>query len=404
MTRPTFGSIAVVGGSTAGVAAAGELRRRGFAGRLVIVGAEDHAPYDRPPLIKQFLSGQWDESRIGLPGADDPMLEADWRRGVAATGLDVAARSLDLSDGSRLQVDGIVLACGSTPRRLPGSEGIGGVQVLRSLDDARRLRAAVAAPADRVVVIGAGFIGCEIAATCAQVGVPVSLVDPLPTPMHGVVGPTIGEVFTGLHHDHGVDLHLGVGVDGFDTDPRGRLRAVRLADGTSISASIAVMGVGVTPNTAWLEGSGLTLDDGIVCDVTSTAAPGITAAGDVARWPNPVFDGASMRIEHWDHAMGHGEQAAIALLAGSDAPEFATVPWFWTDQFDRKLQLAGRIRPDDEMLLVDGSLDERRFVALFARAGRLVGVMGMNRPGPVMRLRARIAERIGIDDAVTSFG
>lgn len=396
--------LAVIGASTAGVAAAGALRRAGFEGRLFIVSEERHEPYDRPPLIKQFLCADWDESRLGLPGADDPDLDADWLRGVAATGLDVATRTVELSDGSRLTVDGVVVATGARPRRLPGADDVDGVRTMRTLDDARSLRDALDAGAERVVVVGAGFIGCEVAATCRRRGVSVSLVDPLVTPLAGVFGSTIGEVFASMHRDEGVDLHSGSGVRRFVADGSGRLCAVELSDGDVIETTVAVVGVGVEPNTGWLIGSGLRIADGIVCDATSTAAPGIVAAGDVARWPNPAFAGESMRIEHWDHAMGHGAHAAGAVLAGDDASAFSTVPWFWSDQYDRKVQLAGRIRSDDEMLVVDGDLAARRFVALFGRAGRLRGVVAMNRPGPVMGLRAGIAEGISFHDAVASFG
>ncbi len=393
----------MVGASTAGVAAAGALRRRGFTGRLVIIGAETGPPYDRPPLIKQFLAGDWDETHLGLPGADDPSLDAAWHRGVAATGLDAARRTLTLSDGSTAAVDGIVIACGTRPRRLDGSDGIAGVQTMRTLDDARTRRAVVDGSPERLVVIGAGCIGCEVAATCRARGVEVHLVDPLETPMERAVGSRVGAVFTGMHRDAGVDLHLGVGVERLEAAPDGHLARVHLSDGTTIATRHAVVAIGVEPATDWLSGSGLELDDGVVCDARSFAAPGIVAAGDVARWPNPVFDGESMRIEHWDHAMGHGEHAAAALFDGADAEPFATVPWFWTDQYDRKLQLAGRIRADDDIVVVDGALEDRRFVALAGRAGRLVGVIGMNRPGPVMRLRAGIADRIGFDEAVASF-
>ncbi len=221
-------------------------------------------------------------------------------------------------------------------------------------------------------------------------------------PLGRVLGNEIGQVFADLHRDEGVDVRLGVGVDSIEGN--GRVERVVLADGTSVAADVVVVGIGVIPNTEWLEGSGLELGNGVQCDEACFAAAGVVAAGDIAAWPNPTFDGEVMRVEHWDHAFGQAAHAARALLAGRDEAEpFAAVPWFWSDQYDRKLQLAGRPRPDDEVRVVEGSLDERRFVALYGRAGRLVGVLGMNRPRHVMQLRSAIAERISFDDALAQF-
>lgn len=401
--RLTLHTVAIVGTSTAGMAAAGALRHAGFDGRLVMVGEESHEPYDRPPLTKQYLVGDWQEDRLTLPGVKDPSLDAEWRLGVPATALEVEKRVVMLADGTTIAADGIVLASGSTPRRLPGTDRMAGVYALRTLDDARALRAELDTDPDRVVVVGAGFIGAEVAATCRRRNVDVTLVEPLEVPLARVLGTKIGSVFADLHHDEGVDVRLGVGVDRLEADGNGRVCRVHLADGTTVDSAVVVVGIGVTPNTAWLDGSGLTIDDGVVCDATTTAAPGIVAAGDVARWPNPVFDGEMMRIEHWDHAFDQAEHAAKALLAGSDATPYSSVPWFWSDQYDRKVQLAGRVRADDEVVIVEGSLAERRFVALYGRAGRLVGVLGMNRPRPVVQLRPRIAEHISFDEARATF-
>lgn len=396
-------TIAVVGASTAGVAAAGALRAAGFDGRLVVFGDEPHEPYDRPPLTKQFLAGDWQQDRLTLPGAKDTSLDVEWQLGSPAVALRAETRELTLGDGSTFAADGIVLACGASARRLSGTEAMGGVHALRSFDDAVELRAELEADPDRVVVVGAGFIGSEVAATCRRRNVAVTLVEPLEVPLARVLGTEVGAVFAELHRDEGVDVRLGVGVDRLEAGADGRVGRVHLSDGTSVDASVVVVGIGVTPNTAWLDGSGLTIDDGVVCDATTTAAPGIVAAGDVARWPNPVFDGELMRIEHWDHAFDQAEHAAKALLAGPGAEAYASVPWFWSDQYDRKVQLAGRVRADDEVVIVEGSLAERRFVALYGRAGRLVGVLGMNRPRPVVQLRPRIAEHISFDEARATF-
>lgn len=399
----TLRSIAIVGASTAGLAAAGALRQEGFDGTLRMIGDEAHVPYDRPPLTKQFLAGDWDVERLALPGARDESLELDWMLGEAVRHLDAGSRTLTLGDGSTLAIDGLVLACGAAARRLPGTEQIDGVLALRTLDDAQDLRARLVAGVERVVVVGAGFIGAEVAATSRGLGVAVTMIEPLDVPLARVLGSEIGGVFADIHRDEGVDLRLGVGVERIEADEDGHVRAVHLSDGSAIETSLVVVGIGVVPNTAWLEGSGLSIDNGIVCDATTTAAPGIVAAGDVARWPNPVFDGELMRIEHWDHAFDQAEHAARVLLAGDDAEPYASVPWFWSDQYDRKVQLAGRVQPDDDVCIVEGSLEERRFVALYGRAGRLTGVLGMNRPRPVVQLRPRIAEHISFDEALATF-
>lgn len=392
----------MVGASLAGLQAAETLRHEGYEGSLVVIGAEDHTPYDRPPLSKQVLAGDWDADRITLPAFKDD-LEVTWRLGCRAVGLDVAERRLHLDDGSTLAPDGIVVATGARARSLPGAEALAGVFTLRTLDDSLALRAAFAEDPERVVVVGAGFIGAEVAATARKQGLAVTLVEPLAAPLARVLGAEVGQVVADLHRDEGVDVRLGVGVAGLrGTD---RVTGVDLTDGTSIDASVVVIGIGVIPNTEWLADSGLTLDPdgGLHCDATCLAAPGIVAAGDVASWPNPVFDDERMRVEHWDHAFEQGAHAARTLLAGDAATAHATVPWFWSDQYDRKIQLAGRPGPDDTVEVVQGSLEERRFVALYGRAGRLQAVLGMNRPRGVVQLRPLIAEGISFDDAKLRF-
>lgn len=368
-----------------------------------MIGDEPHRPYDRPPLTKQFLAGEWDEERLTFPAANSPDLDAQWQLGVAASALDVNRRLITLSDGTVFVADGIVLACGASPRRLPNTESMAGVHVLRTIGDASDLRADLNDGPCHVVVVGAGFIGAEAAATMRRLGHEVTLVEPLEAPLARVLGPRVGQVFADMHRDEGVDVRLGVGVESLEADGQGRVARVFLSDGTTVDASVVVAGIGVIPNTAWLADSGLTIDNGIVCDATCHGAPDIVVAGDIARWPNPVFDNELMRIEHWDHAFGQAEHAAASLLAGNDAEPFATVPWFWSDQYDHKVQLAGRVGPEDEIVVVDGSLDERRFVVLYGRAGRLVGVLGMGRPRHVIQLRPKIAQRISFQEALDSF-
>jgi NADPH-dependent 2,4-dienoyl-CoA reductase/sulfur reductase-like enzyme len=247
-------------------------------------------------------------------------------------------------------------------------------------------------------VVGAGFIGAEVAATARARGLEVTLIEALPVPLQRVLGDEMGAVCAAIHRDHGVDLRVDTGVDGFVTAGDGRVAGVRLAGGEVVDADVVVVGVGVTPNTEWLDGSGLTIDNGVVCDETCLAAPGVVAAGDVARWPNRRF-GEVMRVEHWDNAQDQGAHAARRLLGATEPYE--PVPWFWSDQYDRKIQLAGRSGPGDDVAIVDGSVEERRFVALYGRAGRLVGVLGMNRPRLVMQFRQHIAEGLSWPDALS---
>lgn len=394
-------SIHIVGASLAGIRAAEALRRREFDGRIVLIGDEPHHPYDRPPLSKQVLAGEWEVDRLALTKPEKfEDLGLDLRLGVRATGFDLASRTLSTDTGDDI-VDGLVIATGARCRTLPGTEEMSGVHVLRSLDDALALRADLDAGPDRVVVVGAGFIGAEVAATCRGRGHAVTMVEPLPTPLGRVLGDDIGGVMAEVHVEHGVDLRTGVGVDRLEADA-GRVARVVLTDGAVVEADLVVIGIGVLPNTEWLEGSGLTLDNGVVCDATMLAAPGVTAAGDVARWPNQRFD-ELMRVEHWDNAIEQGVHAAERLLVDDDdAVPFEPVPWFWSDQYDRKIQLAGRIRPGDDTHLATGSLEERRFAQLFGRDGRLVGVLGFNRPRHVMQYKTMIQDGVAFADAVAA--
>ena len=396
-------SITIVGASLAGVRAAESLRRQGFDRPITLIGDEAHAPYDRPPLSKQFLAGEWDADRLALTKPEKlAEFDLDLRLGVRAAGFDLGRRRLTLADGDTLDVDGLLLATGARCRTLPGTEGMGGVFTLRGLDDAEAIRVAFDAGPSRVVVVGAGFIGAEVAATARQRGLEVTLIEALPQPLARVLGDEMGAVCAAVHRDHGVDLRVGVGVDAVDAGADGNVERVRLSDGSVVEAEVVVVGIGVVPNTEWLEGSGLTIDNGVVCDETCLAAPGVTAAGDVARWPNRRFDEV-MRVEHWDNAVEQGGHAARRLLQSDDEAEpFTPVPWFWSDQYDRKIQLAGRIRPDDEMRIVTGSVEERRFAALYGRAGRLVGVLGFNRPRHVMQYKSLIENGTSFADALAA--
>lgn len=381
--------IVIVGASLAGLRAVEALRSAGFGGHVTLVGAESRLPYDRPPLSKQVLAGTWDVPRIVLrEDGEWPALDVDTRLGVRATALDVAGRSVALDDGTTLSFDGLIVATGATPRPFPGAT------TLRTLDDALALRRALDDGA-RVCVIGAGFIGAEVAATARTRGLDVSLLEVLPVPLARGLGEEMGRACAALHLDAGVDLRCGVAID--RVEPAG----VWLADGTLVPADVVVAGVGVVPVTEWLAGSGLTLDNGVVCDETLACLGGdgvVYAAGDVARWPNPLFDGESMRVEHWTNAAEQGDVAARNLLGAAEP--YAPVPFFWSDQYDVKIQFVGRCAPDDEVRVVAGSLEERRFTAVYGRNGRLVGCLGFTMPRKVMQFRRMIAEQASWNDAL----
>jgi NADPH-dependent 2,4-dienoyl-CoA reductase/sulfur reductase-like enzyme len=391
--------IAIVGGSLAGLRSAEALRRRGYDGRIVFIGEESERPYDRPPLSKEVLAGDREPEQIALAKPEKfDALELDLRLGLRADSLHLDERTVVLADGERLRFDGLVIATGASARALPGAPPLPGIHTLRTLHDCLALRRELES-SPRVVVVGAGFIGAEVAATCRGRGLEVTVVEALPLPLANALPQAIGAVCADVHRDAGVDLRCGVGVDEiFGGD---RVEGIRLADGARIPADVVVIGIGVTPNTEWLESSGLALDNGVVCDASlATAAPGVVAAGDVARWHNPLFN-ESMRVEHWTNAVEQADAAAARLLAGPDgALPFAPVPFVWSDQYDRKFQSAGRFAPDDEMRVFHGSLEERRFVALFRRGDRLSGALAVNRVRQLIGYRRMIQEGVSWQDAI----
>jgi 3-phenylpropionate/trans-cinnamate dioxygenase ferredoxin reductase subunit len=389
----------VVGASLAGAWAARTLRREGFEGDLTVLGAEPHAPYDRPPLSKEYLAGAWTDDRLALRvAADLGPADVAWRLGERAVSLSLEDRQVHLAGGDRVGFDGLVIATGARPRLLPGTEGRAGVHVLRTLDDAVALRDALDRGPDRVAVVGAGFIGGEVAATARGRGLAVTLIEAAAAPLTRVLDPESGMAVADLHRGHGVEVRLGVGVAEVRGHPR--VEALVLDDGSVVAAPVVVVGIGVVPDTGWLEGSGLSVDDGVVCDETCLAAPGVVAAGDVCRWPNPRFGGTHRRVEQWDNAVDQGAYAARRLLAWFDdrpVEPFAPVPWFWSDQYDRKIQLAGLPGPHREV--VHGSVADRRFVQLYADGDRLVGALCWNRPRHAIRARQLIAAGATLDQA-----
>jgi NADPH-dependent 2,4-dienoyl-CoA reductase/sulfur reductase-like enzyme len=402
--------VVVVGSSLAGVRGAEALRRAGFTGGITLVGAEAHfPPYDRPPLSKQILAGSLgpEEGRLRV----DSALNADLLLGRRAVGLDLARRTVLLDEGPdagsedrALPYDGLFVATGASPRnpwadRTPEQ----GVHTLRDLDDCLRLRDELRGPV-RVAIVGAGFIGCEVAATCRALGLDVTLVDALPLPMLRAVGPEMGEVLAAFHRSRGVRLALGRSVAGLVGHDR--VKGVLLDGDELVEADVVVVATGAAPQTGWLENSGLALADGVVCDERgfATGAPEVVAAGDVARWTHPLT-GTGLRVEHWTNAVGQAQVAArnlAARLAGTEPAEsYATVPYFWSDQHDWKLQYVGFPSGQDGRARVGvelGAVEDGKFVATYHREGRLVGALCVNWPAQVAKYRRRIvAEWAAVD-------
>lgn len=391
-------SIVIVGASLAGLRTAEALRKRGYAGRLWLVGDEAHRPYDRPPLSKQLLTGEWEPSRVFFrqkEGYDG--LSLDLALGQRAIALDAQARKLTLSNGDELDYDGMVIATGANARTLPIGAGLEGVHVLRTLDDSLAIRAALA-KRPRVLVVGAGFIGLEVAAASRKLGLEVTIVEADPLPLSRNLGTRVGEAVARMHRAHGVALHCGVTVRALEG--AGRVERARFSDGSTLDVDLVVAGIGVTPNVEWLAGSGVKIGNGVECDAgCATNVPGIFAAGDVASAPNLLFD-ETLRVEHWSNAIDQAQLVAAGLL-GDTATATPSLPYFWSDQYDVKLQFAGRVRPDDALILVEGTLDDRAYLAVFERAGVLRGALACNRPGPFIRFRKLISERATLETALT---
>ncbi|MFF9645847.1 NAD(P)/FAD-dependent oxidoreductase [Kitasatospora aureofaciens] len=380
--------IAIVGASAAGLTAAETLRRRGWDGHLTLIGDEPRPPYDRPPLSKQILAGAWEPERAVLRSPQElAHLAVDLRLGQRAVGVHLTSRRLRLGGGESIRFDALIIATGVTPRRLPDSD-LAGVHVLRTLDDALALRAALLA-GPRVVVVGAGFLGTEVAAAARTMGLQVTLVEPEPVPVRRPFGDRIGALVADLHRAHGTRLRCGTPVRRLRSTG-GRVTGVELGDGTALPADVVVMAVGSVPATGWLTGSGLSLADGVACDAWCRAAPGIYAAGDVASWHNTHF-GTRMRLEHRTNATEQAIAAAGNLLG--DAIPFAPVPYFWTDQYDTRIQAYGIFPPDADLRVISGDPSNGRFTAAYGHQGMVAGVLGWNNPRELRTLRRLVVER-----------
>ena len=363
-------SVVVVGASLAGHATARALRQQGFDGSITLVGEEEHRPYDRPPLSKEFLLGTLGEEHLGLeaPGED---LSAEWVLGVRAIALDPATRTVSLSDGRSISGSAVVLATGSTARHW--STPLAGVHTLRTLSDARRLRAELLTGA-RLVVVGAGFIGAEVASSATLLGLDVTVVEALPTPLYRQLGAEIGRAVAGLHAAHGVPLICGVGVTGLVG--RGRVSGVQLADGRVLPADVVLVAVGADAEVGWLRGSGLDVAGGVVCDSRgATAAPGVYAVGDCSAWFDPDT-GAPRRIEHWTDSRDRPTHLVRAMLGGD--PARLRAPYFWSDQYGIRIQFAGHRRDTDELVIEEGSAEHANLLATWRRDGTVVAVLGLN--------------------------
>ncbi len=327
--------------------------------------------------------------------------------GRRAVSLDTAAHTVDCDDGRQLTYDGLIVATGASARRLPGTEGMPGVHTLRTLDDCLALRAIIGSAGEgaRVVVIGAGFIGSEVAATCHGLGARVTVVEALPTPLARVLGEQMGAVCAGLHRAAGVSLRTGVGVERVSPSPGGGTESARsevhLDDGTVLEADLVVVGIGVVPNVGWLEDAGLRLDDGVVCDSQLFAADRVVAAGDVARWHHPSLD-EQLRVEHWTNAAEGGAAAARNLVAGTEAAApYDPVPFFWSDQYQTKIQVIGLPGPDDEVVVVEGSPEAGKLVALYRRGDRLRAALAFSQPRRLMAYRPLLEAGASFDEALS---
>jgi NADPH-dependent 2,4-dienoyl-CoA reductase/sulfur reductase-like enzyme len=374
--------IVVIGASAGGLATAETLRRSRYEGAITLVGDEPYAPYDRPPLSKQLLKGDWQPERLALrPAADIDALGLDLRLGTTATGLDRNSREVHLADGSPVSYDALVVATGVRPRRLPGSEGVSGVHVLRTVEDALALKERLR-PDRRLVIVGGGFIGAEVAATARALGVAVTLLEAGTVPMGQAVGDDAGRFLTRIHLAHGVDVRTGTSVHEIHSSA-GRVTGVLLSDGGVLPADDVLVAIGSLPNTEWLNGSGLDLRDGLVCDEYCAAASDVYAVGDVARWHNPLFD-TPMRIEHRTNAAEQAMAVTRNLLTPDRRRPFAPVPYFWSDQYDVKIHAYGHLRGHDEALVLK-SEDAQLLLVAYRRGERLTGVLAAGLPPKSVR-------------------
>jgi len=388
----TSGGIVIVGGGLAAARTAEQLRRAEYTGPITIVSDEDHLPYDRPPLSKEVLRSETDDVTL-KPAEFYDENDITVALGKAARSIDVAAQTVTLSDGSELGYDELIIATGLVPKRIPSFPNIEGIHVLRSFDESLALREQ-AASARNAVVVGAGFIGCEVAASLRGLGVDVVLVEPQPSPLASVLGEQIGALVARLHRAEGVDVRCGVGVA--EVQGTEKVQKVVLGDGTELDADLVVVGIGSHPATEWLDGTGIDVDNGVVCDASGrSSAPHVWAIGDVASWRHSL--GHQVRVEHWSNVADQA-RALVPAMLGKDAPAAVSVPYFWSDQYDVKIQCLGEPEAGDVVHIVED--DGRKFLAYYERDGVVAGVVGGGMPGKVMKSRAKIAAGAPIADVL----
>ncbi|HEY2724971.1 MAG TPA: FAD/NAD(P)-binding oxidoreductase [Pseudonocardiaceae bacterium] len=381
------GRVVVVGVSLAGLRAAEALREEGFVGSLTLVGDERQEPYDRPPLSKQVLLGRSPPDHTALPRRHP--IDAEWRLGVAATGLDLDAKRVRLADGNELAFDRLLIATGVRAKawRYPEQAALRGVHTLRTVDDARALLDALDAVPTRVLVIGAGFTGSEIASVCRERGLAVTVAERGPAPLAGALGGVLGEGAADLQREHGVDLRCGVTVSALEGDEQGRLRRARFSDAATLDVDVAVVALGAVRNTEWLAGSGLAAGPRGVAsdagcrafDLNGIVTDDVFVAGDVARFPHPLYDYQLLALEHWGNAIAQAEVAAHNMVhSGSRRRPHLSIPAFWSHQFGVNIKSVGVPTFADEVAIIQGSTAEHRFVAAYGYRGRLTAAVSFD--------------------------
>lgn len=397
MTVVANAPLVVIGASLAGMRAVQAARASGYTGRIILIGSEEHLPYDRPPLSKQFLLPDSQPDFLTVEEELRDELDVEVRLSSTATSLDPQAHVVTVN-GELVTYGRLIIATGAAPRALPNFPTLRGVLTLRTLDDAKTLREQIT-PGKRIVVIGAGFIGSEIASSAKSAGAEVVILEAASAPLMRALGEVVGKVVSGLHARNGVQLHVSAQIEGLEGEDV--VTGVRLAGGTIIPADIVVVGIGAAPATSWLVRSGVELsplDGGIICDAQlRTSVPDVYAAGDVAHWPNLVMD-STMRLENWTNAADQGRHAAQSAVSPETAKPYSTVPYFWSDWYGQRLQVVGSAQCD-EVVFVSGHEDSDRWVALYRAGDRLIGAATLNEPRRIMKYRRMIAERVSWEEA-----